>query len=285
MSPEAAVPPTSGGHSPPRSPRGLLTGTGDEEETWGQPGGWGQRGAAFAVYAAGVGGFARGAGSVLRPGCLLAVPGRPVGRWEGVGPRAEAHPAAAPAPAPGPSPVPVAGELHLTPLRGILQLRPSFSYLDKADAKHREREAAHDGAPGPPSWGGPGGGHGVQRQPRPAPRGSGSSRPLSFEHQKVSTRPPTVPGGPSWEPLICTRPSLPGGRGGARDPSCGRGPERAAFSRSRRLFAGRGGGGREADHGEPRCRARGAGCRARPGWRGPEAGRPPTLVPGSPGRT
>ncbi|XP_043945565.1 DNA-directed RNA polymerase III subunit RPC5 isoform X2 [Protopterus annectens] len=34
------------------------------------------------------------------------------------------------------------GELHLTPLHGILQLRPSFSYLDKADAKHKEREAA-----------------------------------------------------------------------------------------------------------------------------------------------
>ncbi|XP_066131988.1 DNA-directed RNA polymerase III subunit RPC5 isoform X1 [Saccopteryx bilineata] len=34
------------------------------------------------------------------------------------------------------------GELHLTPLHGVLQLRPSFSYLDKADAKHREREAA-----------------------------------------------------------------------------------------------------------------------------------------------
>ncbi|NXP45456.1 RPC5 polymerase, partial [Heliornis fulica] len=37
------------------------------------------------------------------------------------------------------------GELHLTPLHGILQLRPSFSYLDKADAKHREREAANEG--------------------------------------------------------------------------------------------------------------------------------------------
>ncbi|XP_024903037.1 DNA-directed RNA polymerase III subunit RPC5 isoform X4 [Pteropus alecto] len=48
------------------------------------------------------------------------------------------------APSAGPSPVPVPGELHLTPLRGILQLRPSFSYLDKADAKHREREAAHE---------------------------------------------------------------------------------------------------------------------------------------------
>ncbi|KAF3814203.1 hypothetical protein GH733_017819 [Mirounga leonina] len=36
------------------------------------------------------------------------------------------------------------GELHLTPLHGILQLRPSFSYLDKADAKHREREAANE---------------------------------------------------------------------------------------------------------------------------------------------
>ncbi|XP_064414739.1 DNA-directed RNA polymerase III subunit RPC5 isoform X2 [Latimeria chalumnae] len=37
------------------------------------------------------------------------------------------------------------GELHLTPLHGILQLRPSFSYLDKADAKHREREAINEG--------------------------------------------------------------------------------------------------------------------------------------------
>ncbi|XP_018617441.1 DNA-directed RNA polymerase III subunit RPC5 [Scleropages formosus] len=36
------------------------------------------------------------------------------------------------------------GELHLTPLHGILQLRPSFSYLDKADTKHREREAANE---------------------------------------------------------------------------------------------------------------------------------------------
>ncbi|XP_011745456.1 DNA-directed RNA polymerase III subunit RPC5 isoform X1 [Macaca nemestrina] len=36
------------------------------------------------------------------------------------------------------------GELHLTPLHGILQLRPSFSYLDRADAKHREREAANE---------------------------------------------------------------------------------------------------------------------------------------------
>ncbi|KAJ8283948.1 hypothetical protein COCON_G00027980 [Conger conger] len=37
------------------------------------------------------------------------------------------------------------GELHLTPLHGILQMRPSFSYLDKADSKHREREAANEG--------------------------------------------------------------------------------------------------------------------------------------------
>uniref|UniRef100_A0A673IL73 DNA-directed RNA polymerase III subunit RPC5-like n=1 Tax=Sinocyclocheilus rhinocerous TaxID=307959 RepID=A0A673IL73_9TELE len=37
------------------------------------------------------------------------------------------------------------GELHLTPLQGILQMRPSFSYLDKADTKHREREAANEG--------------------------------------------------------------------------------------------------------------------------------------------
>ncbi|XP_035261549.1 DNA-directed RNA polymerase III subunit RPC5 [Anguilla anguilla] len=37
------------------------------------------------------------------------------------------------------------GELHLTPLHGILQMRPSFSYLDKADSRHREREAANEG--------------------------------------------------------------------------------------------------------------------------------------------
>uniref|UniRef100_A0A6J0U5N1 DNA-directed RNA polymerase III subunit RPC5 n=1 Tax=Pogona vitticeps TaxID=103695 RepID=A0A6J0U5N1_9SAUR len=36
------------------------------------------------------------------------------------------------------------GELHVTPLHGILQMRPSFSYLDKADAKYREREAANE---------------------------------------------------------------------------------------------------------------------------------------------
>lgn len=38
-----------------------------------------------------------------------------------------------------------AGEIHLTPLYGILQLRPSFTYLDKADTKFKEREAANDG--------------------------------------------------------------------------------------------------------------------------------------------
>ncbi|TNN03209.1 hypothetical protein fugu_000238 [Takifugu bimaculatus] len=37
------------------------------------------------------------------------------------------------------------GELHITPLTGILQMRPSFSYLDKADSKTREREAANEG--------------------------------------------------------------------------------------------------------------------------------------------
>ncbi|MGH0139242.1 UNVERIFIED_CONTAM: hypothetical protein FKN15_068651 [Acipenser sinensis] len=42
------------------------------------------------------------------------------------------------------------GELHLTPLHGILQLRPSFSYLDKADSKHREREAANEGGDSSP---------------------------------------------------------------------------------------------------------------------------------------
>ncbi|XP_076007629.1 DNA-directed RNA polymerase III subunit RPC5 [Genypterus blacodes] len=37
------------------------------------------------------------------------------------------------------------GELHITPLTGILQMRPSFTYLDKADGKTREREAANEG--------------------------------------------------------------------------------------------------------------------------------------------
>ncbi|XP_077357964.1 DNA-directed RNA polymerase III subunit RPC5-like [Festucalex cinctus] len=37
------------------------------------------------------------------------------------------------------------GELHVTPLTGILQMRPSFTYLDKADNKTREREAANEG--------------------------------------------------------------------------------------------------------------------------------------------
>ncbi|XP_020783824.2 DNA-directed RNA polymerase III subunit RPC5 [Boleophthalmus pectinirostris] len=37
------------------------------------------------------------------------------------------------------------GELHVTPLTGILQMRPSFSYLDKADNKTREREAEKEG--------------------------------------------------------------------------------------------------------------------------------------------
>ncbi|KAM9838105.1 DNA-directed RNA polymerase III subunit RPC5 [Aulostomus maculatus] len=37
------------------------------------------------------------------------------------------------------------GELHVTPLTGILQMRPSFSYLDKADNKTKEREAANEG--------------------------------------------------------------------------------------------------------------------------------------------
>lgn len=37
------------------------------------------------------------------------------------------------------------GELHITPLQGILQMRPSFTYLDRADGKQREREAANEG--------------------------------------------------------------------------------------------------------------------------------------------
>lgn len=30
------------------------------------------------------------------------------------------------------------GELHITPLRGIIQMRPQFSYLDKTDKRVRE---------------------------------------------------------------------------------------------------------------------------------------------------
>ncbi|XP_051925616.1 DNA-directed RNA polymerase III subunit RPC5 [Hippocampus zosterae] len=37
------------------------------------------------------------------------------------------------------------GELHMTPLTGILQMRPNFAYLDKADNRTREREAANEG--------------------------------------------------------------------------------------------------------------------------------------------
>lgn len=30
------------------------------------------------------------------------------------------------------------GELHITPLKGIIQLRPQFNYLDKSDKRARE---------------------------------------------------------------------------------------------------------------------------------------------------
>jgi hypothetical protein len=30
------------------------------------------------------------------------------------------------------------GELHLTPVRAVLQMRPSLAYLDDADARRRE---------------------------------------------------------------------------------------------------------------------------------------------------
>lgn len=33
------------------------------------------------------------------------------------------------------------GELHLTPLKGILQLHPSFEYLDRGDSKTQDKEA------------------------------------------------------------------------------------------------------------------------------------------------
>lgn len=30
------------------------------------------------------------------------------------------------------------GELHITPLKGIIQLRPEFNYLDKSDKRARD---------------------------------------------------------------------------------------------------------------------------------------------------
>lgn len=30
------------------------------------------------------------------------------------------------------------GELHITPLKGIIQLRPEFNYLDKSDKRVRD---------------------------------------------------------------------------------------------------------------------------------------------------
>lgn len=36
------------------------------------------------------------------------------------------------------------GELHLTPLKGIIQMRPQFNYLDKSDKRVRE-EAKNTG--------------------------------------------------------------------------------------------------------------------------------------------
>ena len=36
------------------------------------------------------------------------------------------------------------GELHVTPLKGILQLRPSFVYLDRGDSKQESTGAGGD---------------------------------------------------------------------------------------------------------------------------------------------
>jgi DNA-directed RNA polymerase-3 subunit RPC5 len=35
------------------------------------------------------------------------------------------------------------GELHITPLRGIVHLRPSFIYLDKSDKRAKEEAKEH----------------------------------------------------------------------------------------------------------------------------------------------
>ena len=37
------------------------------------------------------------------------------------------------------------GELHLTPLHGLAQLRPNFAYLDKADLKSKVDKADNEG--------------------------------------------------------------------------------------------------------------------------------------------
>ncbi len=41
-------------------------------------------------------------------------------------------------------PPPSSGALHMTPLQGVLQLRPSLSYLDKADVGVKKLEVASD---------------------------------------------------------------------------------------------------------------------------------------------
>jgi DNA-directed RNA polymerase-3 subunit RPC5 len=35
------------------------------------------------------------------------------------------------------------GELHITPLRGVVHLRPSFMYLDKSDKRAKEEAKEH----------------------------------------------------------------------------------------------------------------------------------------------
>ena len=37
------------------------------------------------------------------------------------------------------------GELHLTPLKGILQLRPSFAYLDRGDKQQQQQQSTAAG--------------------------------------------------------------------------------------------------------------------------------------------
>ena len=39
----------------------------------------------------------------------------------------------------------ITGELHLTPLHAVVQMRPSFTYLDKADVKMKVEVGAGDG--------------------------------------------------------------------------------------------------------------------------------------------
>lgn len=38
----------------------------------------------------------------------------------------------------------VSGELHITPLRGVLQLRPNFEYMNKAETNVTQASSTQD---------------------------------------------------------------------------------------------------------------------------------------------